>query len=81
MPSDVDICNLALAMIGADPISQLEGDDLTPLEVKCAALYDSYRDTLLEDYDWDFAVERSDELAADSTDPTFGPDHTGARTL
>ncbi len=64
--SEVDICNLALGFLGAEPIISLADNDL------CNDNYPVCRDACLEDVDWTFATTRF-LLAAPSVDaPAFG---------
>lgn len=68
MASALDICNLALLRIGQEPITgaddppNLTGDD--PAVVACNALYETYRDMLLEKAPWRFA-KRTISLAVE----------------
>lgn len=70
MASEVDICNLALANMGANAnvasISPPEGSVQAQL---CARFYPIARDKLLEDHEWSFA-ERRQYLALYATNPT-----------
>ena len=53
MISDVGICNLALARVGAEKITDLsEG---SPAALDCARLYEPLRDALLAAHPWRFA--------------------------
>jgi len=69
MPSEVDICNLALQQIGAKSISSL-GDD-SPRARACNRVYAHARDSEIRAHPWSFARARV-SLAAKSTDPAFG---------
>lgn len=64
MASQVDICNLALRDIGANPISSIEE---TSKEAKvCADYWSLLLDELLEEHPWDFA-KKWVALALDGT--------------
>ena len=69
MPSEVDICNLALQRLGAKTISSLSDDSTAARE--CNRAYAHARDSELRAHPWSFARTRA-SLAADSTDPAFG---------
>jgi len=69
MPSEVDICNLALQRLGAKTISSLSDDSTAARE--CNRVYAHARDSELRAHPWSFARDRT-SLAADSTDPAFG---------
>jgi hypothetical protein len=67
----VDICNLALAHCGEDPIEDL--DDAGDAEELCARWYDHERRKLLRQYMWNFAqrlttLARTDDGAGDYDD-------------
>jgi hypothetical protein len=64
--SEVDICNLALGMLGAEPIAALEDDN------NCANQYPICRDACLEDVDWTFATSRFTLSSPSTTAPNFG---------
>lgn len=56
--SQTDLCNLALAELGARRITSFESD--TTVEAKACRLHLSQvRDSLLETHQWDFATHRS----------------------
>lgn len=67
--SDVQICNLALGMIGAGRISAL--NDGSAEARACNAIYSSLRDEVLERHPWTFAVKRA-TLSQDATAPDWG---------
>lgn len=69
MPSEVDICNLALQRLGAKSISSLTDDSNAARE--CNRVYAHARDTELRSHPWNFARKRA-SLAASSTAPAFG---------
>lgn len=56
MSERIDIVNMALGMIGEDPISSLEDETNTAIQAKIQ--YIPARDSTLEAHDWTFAVER-----------------------
>lgn len=64
--SEVDICNLALGLLGANRISSLDEDD------NCYTQYPICRDACLEDVDWTFATARIVLRAPDAEPPAFG---------
>jgi hypothetical protein len=68
MASVVDICNLALANVGAQPISSL-GDAVTTA-VLCSTFYPLARDTLLEEADWKCVSTRA-SIAEDAIPPLW----------
>ena len=61
--------NQALAMLGADSISNID-TDTTDNAVKCRAVYESVRDELLRSHEWNFAITRA-ELAVLATEPEY----------
>ena len=69
MASDVDICNLSLQRLGAKSIASLAEDSTAGRA--CNRVYAHARDSELRDHAWSFARARV-QIAADSTDPTFG---------
>ena len=69
MTDAVSICNLALQRVGAKSISTLTED--TTAARACNRVYEQARDSELRAHSWAFARERV-QVAADSTDPTFG---------
>jgi hypothetical protein len=70
MASIVDIANLALGFVGANPITSME-DASTTAEL-CSRFYPQARDHALEDGDWSFASVRAGGVAAAATAPAFG---------
>jgi len=64
------INNQALAKLGATEITSID-DDTTGNAIKCRAIYENVRDSLLRTYVWNCAIERA-ELALLSTTPEFG---------
>lgn len=68
MPSEVDICNLALQRLGAKTITALTDDSVNARE--CNRVYAHARDSELRAHPWSFARKRA-QLAASSTAPAF----------
>jgi hypothetical protein len=66
--SEVQICNIALARIQGEPITDLETDD-SKSAVLCRTLYEEARDATLEDHPWSFAITR--QLLTISSDTNF----------
>jgi len=64
------INNQALAKLGANSITSID-DDTTDNAIKCRAIYENVRDSLLRTYVWNCAIERA-ELALLSSTPEFG---------
>lgn len=59
MPSDVDICNLALSHIGDDAtVSSINPPEGSAQAEHCARFYPIARDGLLEMHDWGFTTKR-----------------------
>ena len=67
--SDVKICNLALAALGADQISAL--NESTENARKLNAIYELTRDNLMTEHPWNFTIKRADLATLDET-PAFG---------
>lgn len=74
MASEIDICNLALLQLGADPIISIE-NPTTVNEERCRVAYPSVRDTLLECGDWSFAMTRVTLSTPNATSPDWGYSH------
>jgi len=71
MSSDVDICNLALALVGAPSIHSITVD--SPKESGlCRVFYPMVRDFNLSSYDWSFA-RKTYKLQQSSEDGMYGP--------
>lgn len=68
--SETSICNLALQKLGAGRIASLSEN--SPKARACSDCYEAMRDKELRAHRWSFAITRA-ELAADATDPAFGP--------
>lgn len=73
MASKLDICNQALALVGANQASSVD-DPTTEEERACKLWWDTCLDEVLCEVDWRFARKRQALLAA-TTDPSFGYDH------
>lgn len=69
MASQVEICNRALQILGAQRITSLDEGSRNALS--CAAAYEPVRLAELRKHPWSFAVRRA-VLAADSPAPTWG---------
>ncbi len=67
--SETQICNLALAELGAAQITSLT-DNTTEAKL-CALWYEPARDAVLHDGVWSFATARA-ALVADATAPSWG---------
>ncbi|KKK92509.1 hypothetical protein LCGC14_2702230 [marine sediment metagenome] len=69
--SDVQICNLALTLLGADRITSLT-QDIKEARA-CNAMFANVRDDVLADHIWNFASKRAN-LAVVTGDPVFTDD-------
>lgn len=67
--SDVFICNLALQALGQPAITALTENSVAARE--CNRCYEHLRDLLVTTHRWHFA-EAQDQIAAESTAPSFG---------
>ena len=56
MTERVDICNIALSLLGEDPITSIDDDSNNAKQLKIH--YEAARDATLEAHDWSFAIER-----------------------
>ena len=74
MPSETDIANVALRLVGGTRITSLT--QATPNANVVNDIYTEIRDNMLE-FPWNFATQRV-ELARLSTSPSFGYDHAYA---
>lgn len=72
MITKVSICNEALNMIGAGSIISFE--DGSKNAMRCAAIYDATRKSLLRLHPWSCAKKRA-QLAPIATHPCFGYQH------
>lgn len=72
MASKVQICNLALAKLGAARITSLT--DGTETANLCNTLYDDIADEVMSEGPWSSTISRA-TLAADVTSPTYGYTH------
>lgn len=70
--SEVEICNLALLLAGADRIDSLS-DENQRARI-CNTLYTNEKNNLLYRHPWNFAIRRV-ELAVLATAPEFGYDY------
>lgn len=71
--SDVQICNYALTMIGAERINALDEDTKQARELN--AVYELVRDACLAEHEWSFATQRVSLGAALSDTPLFDYDY------
>jgi hypothetical protein len=69
MANQVDICNLALGLLGAEPIGALSES------VPCGTHWETSVKATLQAFDWSFARKRQ-ELSQSSTSPAFGFDYS-----
>ena len=70
MPTDVDICNMALSHIGdAAEVASISPPDGSPQAAYCSRFYPAVLSTLLETYNWSFATRRA-QLSELSTSPS-----------
>lgn len=65
----VQICNLALSLVGEQGIQDIEGNGKN--EQICKLLYEEVLEEVLQAHPWNFAKFRK-ELAEDTSDPVFG---------
>ncbi|QQS11067.1 MAG: hypothetical protein IPK81_15840 [Rhodospirillales bacterium] len=72
MTTTVDLCNAALAKIGAPPIATLD-DESEPARL-CKRRIDAVRDAVLRAHPWNCATARA-RLTADLAAPPFGFAH------
>lgn len=68
MPSETDLLNGALGLVGASRITEI-GDGSTNAN-HCQAFYGPLRDSLMRAHHWNFAIKRA-ELAQDEAAPAF----------
>lgn len=68
MPGETDVINVALRLVGAEPITSLT--DGTPSANVADDLYEEVRDDLLRQNPWNFATKRR-KLAQSATIPVF----------
>ena len=55
--TELQLCNMALRRINAEPITDLE-TDTTKSAALCRTFYDNARDAVLEDHPWSFSISR-----------------------
>lgn len=72
MPSEVEICNLALQELGESKIDSFT--EASKSARLCAARFNQARDETLQAHPWNFAIKRAD-LAQLTETPAFGYDH------
>jgi len=72
MASTTQICNLALAKLGASLITSMEQANSKEATL-CSLVYERVRDAVLEEFPWPFATRR-DSLAQLSETPAYGFD-------
>jgi hypothetical protein len=72
MPSDTDVVNVAMRLIGQNPIVSLS--DGSANANTADDIYTEVRDDLLRSHPWNFATKRV-QLARSSTDPAFEFDY------
>ena len=70
--NEIEICNAALSMLGASPITSLSDTDKR--SVTCNLWYSRTRDNLLRSHPWGFALKRA-ALVEDVSTPAFGYSH------
>ena len=75
MPSDTDVANVALRLVGATAITSITDGSTNGNLLD--DIYTEVRDDLLRSHPWNFATKRV-QLAQISTDPTFEFDHAYA---
>lgn len=73
MPSETDICNMALMKIGAKPLISALTEDSDNARL-CNTFYKAVRDAVLRSHPWNCAIHRT-TLTALSTDPDSDWDH------
>lgn len=69
MASSVEICNMALSLLGQEPVMTL--DDTSKSSRICKRLYEPTLEALLRSYPWTFAIKRV-ILSRDTDTPAFG---------
>jgi hypothetical protein len=68
MPSEVDICNLALSDLGdSATVRSIDPPEGSPQAAKCAKWYPIARNNLLEIYNWSFSLRRASLSQVEST--------------
>lgn len=68
MATDLEMCNTALLLVGADEINSFE--DQTRESKVCAQVYKRTKNYLLQSYPWTFSLAQS-SLSLTSDDPLF----------
>ena len=64
--TELQLCNMALRRIQAEPITDLETDTSKEAAL-CRTFYDNSRDAVLEDHPWSFAIARQILTASGTT--------------
>jgi len=72
MASPVDICNLALSYLGAEPISAIDGTDTSGNAQLCARVYPIAKRNVLEESVWTFATGRGTSDTPSTASPEYG---------
>lgn len=70
MSSAEEICSLAMAYLGQNPVADLT-DTTNANAVKCSSVFNIQRDALLREWDWGFARVRV-QLQQDPSPPAYG---------
>lgn len=72
MPSEVDICNLALVSLGEDqPIASINPPEASINAKYCATFYPIARDSVLSAHAWSFATRRVELSQIENTHPFY----------
>jgi hypothetical protein len=75
MASDVQICNMALYLLGAEAITAISPPDDNDRARVCALWYAPSRDAVLRAHDWNFAIRRATLNLDTPSTPTSGYDY------
>lgn len=71
MASEIEICNLALSMLGQRPATNILNPESYP-EQLCAQWYKTSRDYVVNAHDWSFAMARAELSGTILPEPVFG---------
>lgn len=71
MASETEICNLALSLLGEEPITSID-DPQNKTEQLMAMQYPLMRDAVLSEADWSFALQRYRLGSPDPVAPVWG---------
>ena len=71
MSSEVDICNMGLYLLGAEPIASISPPENTDRARVCFLWYPKSRDAVLRAHNWNFATYRK-TISAEVTTPLNG---------